>query len=146
MFKQLRKKRNQKGFTLVELLVVVAIISILSALLLPGVARAKVKARRISCLNNLKQLALGEVREGGRLRPRRGRPRRPEHLAEDRRTVRPRLRHEGEAADDRLRRQVGGEGAVVARVDPGERKRQPAQPAQEWQSQPGCPRENDLAS
>lgn len=47
------------AFTLVELLLVIAIISILAGLLLPGLSRAKTKVRRISCLNNLKQLALG---------------------------------------------------------------------------------------
>lgn len=50
--------KRRTGFTLIELLVVIAIIAVLAAILFPVFAKAREKARQITCLSNMKELGL----------------------------------------------------------------------------------------
>src|SRR5688572_15437422 len=73
-------RRRVTAFTLIELLVVIAVIAILAALLLPTLTQAKERAKRIACLNNVRQWTVATLLyadDHDDLLPRASRPGRP---------------------------------------------------------------------
>lgn len=56
-----REQRRRPGFTLLELLIVIAILAILTAMLLPAIGRGKALGRQTVCRNNLRQLTLAQL-------------------------------------------------------------------------------------